>query len=146
MSAEEPPPDADSLNREVREIWDRNAPWWDERIGEGNKYQTLLIGPATERLLELRPGEVILDVACGNGAFSRRMAEAGARVVAFDFSERMLERARERTTEFREAIETGSWTQQMRASSWRSVGSDSTPRCAPWRSWTWRRLSRSSRP
>ena len=106
MTAEEVlPGGADALNSEVREIWDRNAPWWDERIGEGNKYQTLLIGPATERLLELRPGEVILDVACGNGAFSRRMAQLGARVVAFDFSERMLERARERTTEFREAIE-----------------------------------------
>ncbi len=96
--------DTGSLNDQVREIWDRNARWWDERFGEGNDYQHLLIGPATERLLELRPGEVILDIACGNGAFSRRIARLGAQVVAFDFSERLLERARERTAE-QDAIE-----------------------------------------
>jgi SAM-dependent methyltransferase len=39
----------------------------------------------------------ILDVACGAGRFTRRMAERGAHVVAFDFSERFIERAKQRT-------------------------------------------------
>lgn len=35
-------------NAEVREIWNRNAPWWDEKIGaEGNAYHRLLVAPAT---------------------------------------------------------------------------------------------------
>jgi hypothetical protein len=34
-----------------RRIWDANARWWDDRIGDGNDFQTLLIEPATERLL-----------------------------------------------------------------------------------------------
>jgi SAM-dependent methyltransferase len=82
---------------ENRRIWDANARWWDDRIGDGNDFQNLLIEPATERLLAISPGDAILDVACGAGRFARRMAELGARVVAFDQSARFVERARERT-------------------------------------------------
>jgi hypothetical protein len=46
------------LNRQTREIWDRTAPFWDERMGEGNQFQRVLVGPASERLLEVQPGQV----------------------------------------------------------------------------------------
>ena len=95
-----------ALNQSVREAWETIAPWWDEKVGaEGNVTQRLLIGPATERLLNLQPDELVLDCACGSGIFSRRMAQLGARVVAFDFSEKFLERARARTTELADRIE-----------------------------------------
>src|SRR5215510_7190110 len=80
-----------------RRIWDANARWWDDRIGDGNDFQTLLIEPATERLLDVTAGDTILDVACGAGRFARRMAEHGARVVGIDTSAEFIARARERT-------------------------------------------------
>ena len=96
----------EELNKEVQAGWDANAEWWDDFVGpEGNEFQRELIGPATERLLGLRPGELVLDVACGNGAFSRRMAGLGARVVACDFSAKFLERARAHTKEHVDRIE-----------------------------------------
>ena len=96
----------EEMSREVREIWDQNAGWWDERIGsEGNDFHRQVIAPATERLLGLRTGETVLDVACGNGQFARRMASLGARVVAFDFSERFIERARQHSIETGDGIE-----------------------------------------
>jgi SAM-dependent methyltransferase len=82
---------------ENRRIWDANARWWDDKIGDGNDYQTLLIEPSTERLLNVAAGETILDIACGAGRFARRMAALGARVVAFDYSAEFIARARERT-------------------------------------------------
>jgi SAM-dependent methyltransferase len=82
---------------ENRRIWDANARWWDDRIGDGNDFQTVLIEPATERLLRVSAGDEILDVACGAGRFTRRMASLGARVVAFDTSPEFIARARERT-------------------------------------------------
>ena len=82
---------------ENRRIWDANARWWDDRIGDGNDFQVLLIEPATERLMDVRPGDTILDAACGAGRFTRRMAELGARVIAFDYSAEFIARARERT-------------------------------------------------
>lgn len=105
MSPATGPKDLNALKREVRNIWNQNAAFWDEYMGEGGSFQRLLIGPATERLLDLHPGELVLDVACGNGAFSRRMATLGAEVVAIDVSEVFLERARARTVEHTDRIE-----------------------------------------
>lgn len=92
-------------NEEVRAIWDENAAFWDEQMGEGNQFQRLLIGPTTERLLNIKPGETVLDVACGNGVSSRRLAALGANVVACDFSKVFIERAKARTTGYDGQIE-----------------------------------------
>lgn len=94
-----------ALNREVQAIWEENAAFWDEAMGEGNAFQRILIGPAAEKLLALRPGDLVLDIACGNGVFSRRMAELGARVVACDFSATFIQHARQRTSEYAARIE-----------------------------------------
>ena len=47
--------------------------------------------------MKIESGTTVLDVACGAGRFTRRMGEMGAHVVAFDFSERFIERAKQRT-------------------------------------------------
>jgi 2-polyprenyl-3-methyl-5-hydroxy-6-metoxy-1,4-benzoquinol methylase len=83
-------------NDDVREAWDALAAYWDERVEAGETWQRHLIQPSVERLLELQPGERVLEIACGNGEFARRMAELGASVLATDFSEGMLARARAR--------------------------------------------------
>src|SRR5262245_55408397 len=85
------------LSEDNRRRWDANARWWDDQIGDGNDFQTLLIEPATERLLDIRKGDVVLDAACGGGRFARRMAVLGATIVAFDYSGEFVARARERT-------------------------------------------------
>lgn len=95
----------DDLNQAVREVWDQNAAYWDERMGEGNLFQRQLIGPATERLLAIQPDQLVLDVACGNGVMARRLAQLGARVVACDFSANLIERARARSGELANRIE-----------------------------------------
>ena len=87
---------AEATNDGVRAAWDALAPFWDEQMEAGKTWQRTLIAPAVERLLELQDGERVLELACGNGEFARRMTELGANVLATDFSEPMLERARAR--------------------------------------------------
>lgn len=91
-------------NDETRKAWNESASFWDDRMGEGNDFVDLLVWPATLRLLAVQPNERILDVACGNGLSSRRLAALGAKVVACDFSTEMLARARERTVDHAEKI------------------------------------------
>ncbi len=88
--------DVHQANDETRAAWNANAAFWDERMGEGNDFFLLLEWPATERLLAIQPGQHILDVACGNGLTSRRLAALGADVLAFDFSEELIRIARKK--------------------------------------------------
>jgi len=54
------------------------------------------LGAAALQLLDPQPGELILDVGCGDGALTARIAEAGARVIGLDASAEMVEAARAR--------------------------------------------------
>jgi SAM-dependent methyltransferase len=93
------------LSDESRDIWNANAGFWDDYFKEGNDFHRQLVGPAAERLLGVKAGETILEIACGNGAFARRMADLGARVVATDFSPVFVERARARSAGYADRID-----------------------------------------
>jgi 2-polyprenyl-3-methyl-5-hydroxy-6-metoxy-1,4-benzoquinol methylase len=88
-----------SENIRAREAWDMNARFWDERMADGNDFFISLVWPSVEKLLSPLPGEKLLDIACGNGLTSRRLAHAGAAVVAFDFSEEMIGAAKTRSSD-----------------------------------------------
>lgn len=86
------------LTPRTREIWNEMGSWWDDLVGEeGNPASRDLLVPAVDRLLAASPGEWVLDVACGNGWYGRRLARSGARVVGFDFSEVLIGHARARS-------------------------------------------------
>lgn len=81
----------------TRDAWEANAEVWDTRMGEeGNDFFNVLCWPSIQTLLDVQAGQHILDIACGNGLTSRRLATLGARVTAFDFSAPLIERARAR--------------------------------------------------
>ncbi len=43
--------DLKDLNQKTQQSWNQNAEFWDEKMGEGNLFQRVLVGPASERLL-----------------------------------------------------------------------------------------------
>jgi len=95
--------DLTQAHLETHAAWETNAAFWDACIGEGNDFVDVLIWPATQRLLELQPGERVLDAGCGNGLYARRLAALGAEVVAFDFSAELIALARARAVDGEQA-------------------------------------------
>jgi 2-polyprenyl-3-methyl-5-hydroxy-6-metoxy-1,4-benzoquinol methylase len=90
---------------ESRRRWEINADYWDERMGDtSNFFHCNIVRPHTEQLLDLREGDLVLDIACGTGNFSQRLAERGAVVVAFDDSETMIAHAKRRRFAYRDKI------------------------------------------
>lgn len=93
MSAEM---DRQQANAATRDAWNASAAYWDQYMGEGNDFVEVLIWPATQRLLDLQPGQRVLDLACGNGLYARKLAALGVHVVAVDFSAEMIRLAQAR--------------------------------------------------
>lgn len=82
---------------ESREIWEQNAAFWDAVMGDAsNDFHREAVRPGVTELLRPGPGDYILDAACGNGNYSAYLAEQGAAVLAFDYSEAMVALARKR--------------------------------------------------
>ena len=54
------------------------------------------LGDPVLKLLNPQPGELILDVGCGDGVLTARIQAAGARVIGLDASPEMVEAARAR--------------------------------------------------
>ncbi len=86
--------DLQQANTETHTAWNTNAAYWDAYMGDmGNDFVNELIWPVVERLLDVQVGEHLLDIACGNGLYTRRLAARGAEVVASDFSQAMIDHA-----------------------------------------------------
>ncbi len=93
--------DLSALNDETRHAWNANAEVWDDKMGdEGNDFFKVLQWPAMLRLLAIQPGQRLLDIACGNGLTSRKLADLGAQVTAFDFSSNLIELANRRSGDY----------------------------------------------
>ncbi len=89
-----------------KEIWNQNAEFWDNAMGdESNEFHRKVVRPKVTELLRPNPTDYILDVACGNGNYSAYLAAKGASVLAFDYSEKMIELAKKRQTRYADQIE-----------------------------------------
>ncbi len=77
--------------------WEQNAEFWDDYMGDNsNNFHRDVVRPDVEKMLAVNKEDIILDIACGNGNFSQRMAKQGAKVIAFDYSPKMIELAKKR--------------------------------------------------
>jgi ubiquinone/menaquinone biosynthesis C-methylase UbiE len=75
--------------------WDAAADDWIAHA-DASDYQNLFLQPRMLRLAGDVAGKRVLDLGCGEGAYSRALAARGARVTGMDGSARLIAVARER--------------------------------------------------
>lgn len=74
--------------------WNSVASWYDELLKGDDSYQAKVILPNLLRVLDLKNGEDVYDLACGQGYFANVFAHMGASVVASDLSKNLIETAK----------------------------------------------------
>lgn len=89
-------PAPDAKRSTVREMFDRIAPRYDllNRLlsaGMDRRWRRRALD-----LAEVRPGDTVVDLACGTGDMAEGAAARGARVLGLDFAKAMLAEAKHR--------------------------------------------------
>jgi arsenite methyltransferase len=94
--------------------------WAEQGRGEEMERHHLDIAEKTIRLMDLRPGERVLDLSCGVGWCTRLIARMVAdgpqgfgQVVGLDISDEMIRHARESSTEFENVLYVWGSAQQI---------------------------------
>lgn len=86
--------------------WEKNAEFWDNRMGnQSNFFHQHVVKKSVDKLLNIHEFDFVLDIACGNGNYAESMALQGARVVAFDYSQKMIELAVKRRQKVLDRVE-----------------------------------------
>lgn len=83
-------------DRDVARHWDENAPEWIRAVRSGwDVYREYVNNPVFFRMLPDLAGQAVLDVGCGEGYNTRRLADIGAKMAGVDVSEAMVDAARQ---------------------------------------------------
>jgi len=78
-----------------RGTWDIVAKDYNEAVKEkGDTYHHLYINPIVNKFLGNVNGKKVLDLACGNGYFSRKLEKKGAKVIGVDYSTELIKIAK----------------------------------------------------
>jgi len=79
--------------------WGGVADWYDDVVNSSDSYQKNVLMPNIVRIVEPKKGMTVVDVACGQGYFSRAFASAGATVIASDISSELIKIAEQQKGE-----------------------------------------------
>ncbi|HAE36730.1 MAG: hypothetical protein UR85_C0006G0040 [Candidatus Nomurabacteria bacterium GW2011_GWF2_35_66] len=79
--------------------WNSVSSWYDELLKGDDSYQAKVILPNLLRFLDLKKGETVFDLACGQGYFANVFAHNGADVTASDLSKNLIETAKKNSKE-----------------------------------------------
>ncbi len=74
--------------------WEGVADWYGSHLSEGDTLLKTVVYPAALRALGELKGKTFLDIACGEGAFSRLVVANGAHATGFDAAPSLVERAK----------------------------------------------------
>lgn len=77
--------------------WEKVASWYDEHLEGGDTYQAKVILPNLMRMLDLKKETRVLDLACGQGFFTREIAKHTAHVIGSDLSPSLIRLAKEQS-------------------------------------------------
>lgn len=78
-------------NNKIKTSWGEVAEWYSDLLEkEEGTYQKELILPNLVRLMDIKKGEFVLDLACGQGFFTREIYKLGAKVMGVDVSKELV--------------------------------------------------------
>lgn len=101
------------MRRENKTSWNKVAKWYGEAVGEkGHYYHQKVIMPNCLRLLGLKEGMSLLDIACGQGVLARQINK-NVNYVGVDASVKLIEDAKKMDRAINHKYKVGDATKEL---------------------------------
>ena len=68
-----------SISNGMKTDWDNVASWYDKHLEGSDTYQAQVIAPNLLRMLDIKKGEAVLDLACGQAEVDPRIGRLSVR-------------------------------------------------------------------
>jgi len=82
------------MQKKAETSWGGVAEWYQQLLSAEGTYQKEVILPNLLRLLEIKKGEVVLDLACGPGFFTNEFYKQGAKTIGADIASELIKIAK----------------------------------------------------
>lgn len=77
-------------NNNNKTSWGGVAGWYDDLLKKEHTYQSEVILPNLLKLMDIKKSDNILDLACGQGYFTREFAKLGLKITGVDVSKELI--------------------------------------------------------
>jgi ubiquinone/menaquinone biosynthesis C-methylase UbiE len=81
--------------------WGGVAGWYDKHLQNDDTYHSKVVHPNLLKMLGDIKGKHIVDLACGQGIFSRTLADRGAHVIGVDLGKELIELAEKKNKDYK---------------------------------------------
>ena len=100
------------MTKQLKTSWEKSSQWYDSVVGEkGHYYHKTVILPKLLNLMDLKPGDKLLDLGCGQGVLSRVIPNE-VEYVGIDLSKSLIAEASNRIKQPHHRFLTGDVTKK----------------------------------
>ncbi|HMO78565.1 MAG TPA: class I SAM-dependent methyltransferase [Candidatus Paceibacterota bacterium] len=84
--------------------WGQVANWYDSYLKKEDSYQSVVIWPNLKRLVDLKPNESMLEIACGQGFFLNKFYDFSKNIFGIDIGSDLIKIAQKNNPKIKYAI------------------------------------------
>jgi ubiquinone/menaquinone biosynthesis C-methylase UbiE len=84
------------MKRSAKTSWGEVADWYTEHLAQDDTYHAKVVAPNLMRMVAVKQDEVVLDLACGEGYFSRLLRAKGVQTMGVDISPELISAAKKK--------------------------------------------------
>jgi ubiquinone/menaquinone biosynthesis C-methylase UbiE len=79
--------------------WGKVAGWYKNHLEEDDTYHNKVVGPNLLRMMDIKPTDIVAELGCGEGFFTRQIAKLAKKTVGLDLGAELIEVAKKKQIE-----------------------------------------------